>query len=171
MARVQELVNPYAGMVLFRYMLWPDGEFPGDISGISQWRSSYSYSYALRDKMDTLDTFYKDSQNQWASKFASLSGSFRFVPVAINNSGTSVTVGVGVYTLTLERQETGGILRTDSITIRISQTATTGATYKVPDFCTLKITESGTTGKVNITIQENNGTKIIDAYGRRNYGE
>lgn len=121
--RVQELVNPFSAIVVFRYITWENDNFPGDISSISGWKSSYSYSKALKDKINTLEAFYQDSQNQWESRFNTLSGMFRFKKEVVVDEEYA-DLSEGIYTVSVSKTENNGMICTDTVTVKIDPSFT-----------------------------------------------
>lgn len=169
--RVQELVNPFSAIVVFRYITWENDNFPSDISSISGWKSSYSYSKALKDKINTLEAFYQDSQNQWESRFNTLSGMFRFKREVVVDEEYA-DLGEGIYTVSVSKLENNGMICTDTVTIKIDPSVT-GQMYKVSAFGSSYYLETVATESQGITRlrigRDSMSFKIIEIYGRKDY--
>lgn len=169
--RVQELVNPFSAIVVFRYITWENDNFPGDISSISGWKSSYSYSKALKDKINTLEAFYQDSQNQWESRFNTLSGMFRFKKEVVVDEEYA-DLSEGIYTVSVSKTENNGMICTDTVTVKIDPSFT-GQMYKVSAFGSSYYLETAATGSLGVTRlrvgRDSMSFKIIEIYGRKDY--
>ena len=169
--RVQELVNPFDAVVVFRYITWENDDFPGDISSISGWKSSYSYSKAIKDKINTLELFYQDSQNQWESKFNTLAGMFRFKKEIVIDE-TYSDLGEGIYTVSVSKTENNGMICTDTITVQINPSIT-GQKYCISSFGPsyyVEIEALSTQGLARLKVGRGSMLfKIVEVYGRKEY--
>lgn len=169
--RVQELVNPFDAVVVFRYITWENDDFPGDISSISGWKSSYSYSKAIKDKINTLELFYQDSQNQWESKFNTLAGMFRFKKEIVIDE-TYSDLGEGIYTVSVSKTENNGMICTDTITVQINPSIT-GQKYCISSFGPsyyVEIEALSTQGLARLKVGRDSMLfKIVEVYGRKEY--
>ena len=169
--RVQELVNPFDAVVVFRYITWENDDFPGDISSISGWKSSYSYSKAIKDKINTLELFYQDSQNQWESKFNTLAGMFRFKKEIVIDE-TYSDLGEGIYTVSVSKTENNGMICTDTITVQINPSIT-GQKYCISSFGSsyyVEIEALSTQGLARLKVGRDSMLfKIVEVYGRKEY--
>lgn len=169
--RVQELVNPFDAVVVFRYITWENDDFPGDISSISGWKSSYSYSKAIKDKINTLELFYQDSQNQWESKFNTLAGMFRFKKEIVIDE-TYSDLEEGIYTVSVSKTENNGMICTDTITVQINPSIT-GQKYCISSFGPsyyVEIEALGTQGLARLKVGRDSMLfKIVEVYGRKEY--
>lgn len=169
--RVQELVNPFDAVVVFRYITWENDDFPGDISSISGWKSSYSYSKAIKDKINTLELFYQDSQNQWESKFNTLAGMFRFKKEIVIDE-TYSDLEEGIYTVSVSKTENNGMICTDTITVQINPSIT-GQKYCISSFGPsyyVEIEALSTQGLARLKVGRDSMLfKIVEVYGRKEY--
>ena len=156
--RIQELMSPLAGVSVYRYMYWETGNFPVGGNIISSWKNVFSYSSAIQDKLDTLNTYYETLESQLNSKVASLKGSFRFKEVYIG--GNSITdLSPGVYTVCLE-----GVVDRQSHSESVTVKLVSGMAGYDIYFCKLEGHLHLTPTTISLVSQT--GTKIISAYGR-----
>ena len=165
--RVQELVNPFAGITVYRYLTWTSGNFPVSMASASAWRSSYSYGSSIRDKLTALEEFYQASQTQWASKYNALKGTFKFIKVPLTDETSFIVSGDGMYTVTIQEPISGGsnyyTSRSASIYVKVTSVGTPVTVYFPGSSSYLTIRNT------TVTLGGTAGAKIIDVYGRKEY--
>ncbi len=160
--RIQELMSPFSGVSVYRYLTWKRDNFPTDGGAVSGWRSVFSYSKAIKNKLDALGIYYKSLADQIQAKKASLAGSFRFKEVYSGGSGGTTVTGLssGVYTICLQGKAVGSTnIYTESVTVRVGNNSYTVYPTKI----------SGTTinvGSSTISISADSTTTIVSIYGR-----
>ena len=116
--RVQEMMSPLTGVSVYRFMSWKSEEFPSNGNTISSWRSVFSYSSAIKNKLDALDEYYKTLADQMRAREESESRSFRFKEY-YDGSDTSLTrLNEGVYTVCLDGTSDGKTL-SESVVVRL----------------------------------------------------
>jgi hypothetical protein len=171
--RIQELVSPLSGVSIYRYMSWRDGEFPSVGNTISSWRNVFSYSSAIQSKLDVLNQYYVDLENQFRVQVASLRGSFRFREIYIGSTyeGSKKVEGLGegVYTLCLEGFVVDGTY-TESMTVRLKRGMSTYSIHpsKLSGMIRLSFSGTGTVEIVEVVGSVN--TKFTSIYKREERG-
>ena len=164
--RIQELVSPLSGVSIYRFRSWRDGEFPSVGNTISSWRNVFSYSSAIQSKLNVLNQYYGDLENQVRIQVASLRGSFRFREIYIGSTyeGSKKVEGLGegVYTLCLEGFVDDGTY-TESMTVRLKQGMSTYSIHPSKLGGKIKLSFSGT-GTIEIIDSAN--TKFTSIYKR-----
>ena len=165
--RVQEMMSPLSGVSVYRYMSWKEGNFPNDGGAMSGWKNVFSYSKAIKSKLDALTMYYSTLGEQIRAKKASMS-SFRFREV-YTGSGSETRSGSkgggrstvtdlsnGVYTVCLQGTVDDKIYA-ESLTVRVDGSSYTVYLSKLSG----SVEVSGSTLIVS-------GASIISIYGREN---
>ena len=160
--RIQEMSSPLTGVSVYRFMTWEGDEFPEVNSVISSWRTVYSYSSAVMDKLRALSDFYQESAARLRAKINSLRGSFRFKELA-SSYGTSFTVSnpTGPYTVCLQGYNASGKIVSESVVLRLN------GGYdmyfnNLPGH--LNISVSGST--YTVSLRDSASTSIVSVYTR-----
>lgn len=164
--RIQELTSPLTGVSVYRYVSWKDGEFPSDGNVISSWRNVFSYSSAIKSKLDALQEFYQGLANQQKTRVDSLVGSFRFKE-RYQGTGSEVTeLESGVYTVCVSGLDSNSHTISESVVLRLWGVGYDMYFNNLPG--NLKVTKTGGTNENPIHKIELIGStnSIISVYSR-----
>ena len=120
--RVQEMTSPLTGVSVYRYMTWESGSFPSDGNVISGWRNVFSYSSAIKSKLDALQDYYVNLARQRKAQVDALVGSFRFREVY--SGGNSVTgLESGIYTVCVRGIDQNQHYISESVVVKVGDTS------------------------------------------------
>ena len=160
--RLQEMSSPLTGVCIYRFMTWEEGSFPSDGSVISSWRSVYSYTSAVMNKLNALQEYYTTLASQQRARVDALVGSFRFRELA-SSYGNSVTIEeAGVYTVCLQGQNEAGNQVSESVVIKLADMSYNLYFNNLAGYLDIKKVENSYT----VTLMESAGTVITSIYYR-----
>lgn len=159
--RLQELGSPLTGITIYRFITWEEGEFPGDSSVISSWRSVYSYTSAVKNKLDALQAYYSELAKQQKARVDSLVGSFRFRELASSYGDVVEIQDSGVYTVCLQGYNGERNIISESVVIKLGESSYELYFNCLNGYLDIKKVEGGYT----ITLVSP-GSSIISIYKR-----